>query len=37
MLKRWDNFQIASVEMNNILSDQKHRLQEDCIKKGELL
>jgi len=27
MLKRWENFQIASVEMNNILEDQKNRIQ----------
>jgi hypothetical protein len=37
MLKRWDNFQIASFEMNNILEDQKNRLHEECLKRGEAL
>lgn len=37
MLKRWENFQIASVEMNNILQEQKNKIQEDTIRKSELL
>lgn len=27
MLKRWENFQIASVEMGNILTEQKNKIQ----------
>lgn len=27
MQKRWENFQIASVEMGRILGEQKNRLQ----------
>lgn len=27
MLKRWENLQIASVEMNNILQEQRNRIQ----------
>jgi hypothetical protein len=37
MMKRWENFQIASVEMGRILGEQKNRLQEDAIKKSETL
>ena len=37
MLKRWDNFQMASAEMNNILKDQKNRLQDDTIRKSQSL
>ena len=33
MLKRWDNLQIASLEMNNILEDQRNRLQQDTVRK----
>lgn len=37
MLKRWENFQIASLEMNNILEEQKNRIQGETIKKTETL
>lgn len=37
MLKRWENFQIASVEMNNILEEQKNRIQEETVRKSESL
>lgn len=37
MMKRWENFQMASVEMGRILGEQKNRLQEDSIKKSEAL
>lgn len=37
MLKRWENFQIASVEMGNILTDQKNKIQEDTLRKSESL
>jgi hypothetical protein len=37
MLKRWDNLQIASLEMGNILQDQRNRLQQDTIRKSEAL
>jgi histidine ammonia-lyase len=34
MLKRWDNLQIASTEMGNILTDQRNRLQQDTLRKS---
>lgn len=34
-MKRWENFQIASVEMGRILGEQKTRLQEESFKKSE--
>ena len=37
MLKRWDNLQIASLEMNNILEDQRNRLQQDTVRKTQAL
>lgn len=37
MLKRWDNLQIASLEMGNILDEQRNRLQQDTIRKSEAL
>lgn len=37
MMKRWENFQIAAVEMGRILEEQKDRLQEDSFKKSENL
>lgn len=37
MLKRWDNLQIASLEMGNILEDQRNRLQQDTVRKSEAL
>ena len=37
MLKRWENFQISSVEMNNILQEQKNKIQEDTVRKSEML
>jgi hypothetical protein len=35
MMKRWENFQLASVEMGRILTEQKSRLQDDSLKKTE--
>jgi hypothetical protein len=37
MLKRWENFQIASLEMGNILTDQKNKIQEDTLRKSDSL
>jgi hypothetical protein len=37
MLKRWDNLQMASLEMGNILQDQRNRLQQDTLRKSEAL
>ena len=36
-MKRWENFQISSVEMGRILGDQKNRLQDESIKKSETI
>lgn len=37
MMKRWENFQIAAVEMGRILGQQKDRIQDDSFKKSEAL
>ena len=34
MLKRWDNLQIASLEMGNILEEQRSRMQQDTVRKS---
>lgn len=35
MTKRWENFQVASVEMNRLLGQQKNKLQQDVARKSE--
>ena len=37
MLKRWDNFQVAALEMERILTEQKGRMQEETVRKSQNL